>query len=173
MSKSSGLAVLALIVALGALGLGVYQIIFAPAPPGQDGQDGVDAVRNTWYDFHYAATYTNPTSTVIPIDQLLINYTVSSGESVYFHFNTWAEVDTGVNIYIQFNFVLDGVMLSGPTYPWWVFRTNADSIEAPISCQLSLDTVTSGAHNVTISIFGNDVDNNIFSSTLLVQTYIP
>ena len=64
-------------------------------------------------------------------------------------------------------------MLSGPTYPWWVIRTTADRTEAPVSCQLSLDTVTAGAHNVTISIYGNDVDNDIFSSTLLVQTYIP
>ena len=64
-------------------------------------------------------------------------------------------------------------MLAGPTYPWWVIRTSADNIEAPISCQLSLDTVTAGAHNVSISIFGSDVDNNVFSSTLMVQTYIP
>ena len=69
--------------------------------------------------------------------------------------------------------MLDGVSLSGPTYPWWVMRTTGDGIEAPISCQLSLDTVAAGAHNVTISIFGSDINNNIFSSTLFVQTYIP
>ncbi|MFX1328413.1 MAG: hypothetical protein ACFE91_09820 [Promethearchaeota archaeon] len=167
MAKSSGLAVLALLIAIGALGLGIYQIIFAA--PTEDGS----GVKNTWYDFHYSSEYTSPTSTIIIIDELIINFTVSSGESVYFLFNTWAEVDTGVNKFIQLNFVLDGVMLAGPTYPWWVFRTDADSIEAPISCQLSLDTVTAGAHNITISIFGNDIDNNIFSSTLFVQTYVP
>lgn len=181
MAKSTGLAVLALIVALGALGFGVFSVVVGgpQGPPGQDGLDGVngidgvDAVRNTWYKFHYSSAYTNPISTVIPISQLLINFTVNSGESVYFHFNTWATVDAGVNSFIQFNFYLDGNMLAGPQYPWWVIRTTAASIEAPISLQMSLDTVTAGAHNVTISIFGSDVNNEIFSSTLLVQTYIP
>lgn len=176
MAKSSGLAVLALLIAIGALGIGIYQLIFVEGPPGQDGVDGIDgidAVRNTWYDFHYTETPTNPASTFITVDQLTINFTVSSGESVYFHFNTWADVHAGASSYIQFNFVLDGVRLSGPTYPWWTIRTTGDRIEVPISCQLSLDTVTAGAHNVTISIFGNDINNDIFSSTLFVQTYIP
>ncbi len=167
MAKSSGLAVLALLIALGALGIGVYQLIFAAPAAGGSG------VKNTWYDFHYGETTTNPISTIIIVDQLTIDFTVSSGESIYFHFNTRAEVAAGANSYIQFNFVLDGVRLSGPTYPWWVIRTTADSIEVPISCQLSLDTVTAGAHNATISIFGSDSANNIFSSTLMVQTYIP
>jgi hypothetical protein len=168
MSKSSGLAVLALIVALGAMGLGVYQIIFVPttSPSG---------IRNTWYDFHYSTVYTNPVSTIIPVDQLLINFTVNSGESVYFHFNTWATVDAqwqGVSI-MQFNFVLDGNWLSGPQYPWWALISYNESIQVPVALQMSLDTVTVGAHNASISIFGNDADNEIFSSTLLVQTYIP
>ena len=165
MERSSGLAILALLIAIGALGIGVYQLI-APAAPAV-------GIRNTWYKFDYASRNTNPISTVIIIDQLTIDFTVGSGESVYFFFNTWATVDAGVNSYIQLNFVLDGVVLSGPTYPWWVFRTTGTSIEAPISLQMSLDTVSAGAHNVTISIYGNGVDNEIFSSTLLVQTYIP
>jgi len=168
MSKSSSLAVLALIVALGALGLGVYQLIFVPAPTAAP-----SGIRNTWYDFHYSTAYTNPVSTIIPVDQLLINFTVNSGESVYFHFNTWASVDTGVNSLIQLNFVLDGTWLSGPQYPWWALITANDSIDVPVSLQMSLDTVTVGAHNVSISIYGNYVGNSIFSSTLLVQTYIP
>lgn len=172
MAKSSGLAVLALLIAIGALGLGVYQMFFAVAPEPVE-EDPGPGIRNTWYKFDYVHRATNPISTFIPINQLLINFTVDSGESVYFHFNTWADVDAGANSYIQLNFMLDGVRLSGPEYPWWVIRTTGDSIEVPISLQLSIDTVSAGAHNVTISIFGSDVDNEIFSSTLLVQTYIP
>jgi len=167
MSKSSGLAVLALIVALGAMGLGVYQIIFVPTPTAPSG------VRHTWYDFHYSTVFTNPVSTIIQVDQLLINFTVNSGESVYFHFNTWATVDAGVSSVIQLNFVLDGTWLYGPQHPWCALVSYNDSIQVPVSLQMSLDTVTVGAHNVSVSIYGNDANNNIFSSTLLVQTYIP
>jgi len=69
--------------------------------------------------------------------------------------------------------VLDGIVLSGPAHPWWSIRTMGDRIDVPISLQMALDTVSAGAHNVTISIFGSDINNEIFSSTLLVQTYIP
>ena len=135
--------------------------------------DGIDAVRNTWYDFHYTETPTNPASTFITVDQLTINFTVSSGESVYFQYNSKATVYAGTPSYIQFNFVLDGVMLAGPQYPWWSILTMDDRIEVPVSIQLSLDTITAGTHNVTVSIFGNDINNKVFSSTLLVQTYVP
>ena len=167
MSKSSGLAVFALIIALGALGLGGYQMFFAA--PADEGS----GVKNTWYKFDYPSHATDPVFTIIPIDSLLINFTVNSGESVYFRFNTYAYVDAGINSYIRLKFVLDGVVLSGPQYPWWSISISGDTMEAPISLQLSIDTVSAGAHNVTISILGSDIDNDIFSSTLLVQTYIP
>ena len=76
MSKSSGLAIVALLIALGALGLGLYQIFFVEAPTDED-----SGVRNTWYDFHYASVPISPASTPISVDQLLINFTVNSGES--------------------------------------------------------------------------------------------
>ena len=109
MSKSSGLAVLALLIAIGALGLGAYQMFFVT-----EAEDEESGIRNTWYEFLYSSQNTNPISTIITIDTLTIDFTVSFGESVYFHFNTWATVYTGANSYLQFNFVLDGVMLAGP-----------------------------------------------------------
>jgi len=135
--------------------------------------DEESCIKKTWYKFDYAAKNTNPISTQIIIDTLTIDFTVKSGESVYFLFNTQASVDAGSNSYIQLNFVLDGVLLSGPAHPWWTIRTMGDRIDVPISLQISLDTVAAGDHNVTIAIFGSDIDNEIFSSTLLVQTYVP
>ncbi|MFX1499607.1 MAG: hypothetical protein ACFFDH_01430 [Promethearchaeota archaeon] len=167
MAKSSGLAVLALLIAIGALGFGIFQFFFAAPKVEKTG------IQHTWYDFHYAEVLTNPISTVITVNQLTIDFTVGSGESVYFHFNTWADVDAGANSYIQINFVLDGSPLSGPTYPWWVVRTTEDNMEIPVSCQLSIDSLTVGNHTASINIFGSDNNNRIFSSTLLVQTYVP
>lgn len=167
MSKSSGLAVLALLIAIGALGLGIYQLIFAS--PQDEDQSGI---KHTWTKFYYPEVRTNPASTSIIIDELTIDFTVHSGESVYFHFNTKGNVQAGTPSYVQLNFVLDGTTLSGPEYPWWSLTTLGDRILVPISCQLSLDTITAGNHNVTIGIFGNDNYNSIFSSTLLVQTYV-
>ncbi len=63
-------------------------------------------------------------------------------------------------------------MLAGPQYPTWVLETMGARIDAPVSFHLVLETISAGAHNASIMIFGNDVNNGIFSSTLLVQTYI-
>lgn len=181
MSKSSGLAIVALIIGMVGLGLGVFSVVnfqVVEGPQGQDGVDGIDGVdavsgvRNIWYDFHYSSVYTNPTSSAIWVDQLLINFTVNSGESAFFLFSTFATVQAGAPSLIQFNFALDGVLLSGPTYPWWTLLTMGTRIDAPVSFHLVLDTISVGAHNVSIVIYGTDTGNEIFSSTLLVQTYV-
>lgn len=39
MAKSSGLAILALLLAIGALGISVYQLILVQGPPGPEGKD--------------------------------------------------------------------------------------------------------------------------------------
>ncbi|KKK42294.1 hypothetical protein LCGC14_0543290 [marine sediment metagenome] len=167
MAKSTGLAVFALIIAIGALGLGAYQVFFVSAPTSEK-----SGITNTWYDFHYASENTNPASTQLPIDQLLINFTVNSGESAFFLFSTYATVYAGAPSHLQINFALDGAVLSGPQHPWWVLETFGSRISTPVSFHLALETISPGAHNVSIFIYGNNVNNGIFSSTLLVQTYI-
>jgi len=168
MAKSTSLAVFALIIAIGALGLGAYQVFFISAPTSPD-----SGISNTWSDFHYAYVYTNPISpTWIPVDQLLINFTVNPGESAFFLFSTFATVQAGYFSSLQLNFVLDGVVLAAPTHPSWTLLTNGTLIEAPVSFHYVLETISAGAHNLSIHITGSNIGNNIVSSTLLVQTII-
>lgn len=178
MAKSTGLAIFALIIGAGGLGLGAFtmvnfQVIEGPeGPEGQDGVDAVSGITNVWSDFYYLPTDTNPVSQVIPIDQLLINFTVNSGESAFFLFSTYATVVAGAPSFILFNFLLDGSILSSPQYPERILETWGTRIDAPVSFHLALETISAGAHNISIGIYGSDVSNTIFSSTLLVQTYI-
>ena len=167
MAKSSGLAVFALIIAIGALGLGAYQVFFVSAPTSEK-----SGITNTWHDFYYTAEKTSPAFTQLPIDQLLINFTVNSGESAFFLFSTSATVYAGTPSYIKFFFALDGAELSGLPYPEWTFETFGSRLSAPVSFHIALETISPGAHNISIFIYGNNVNNEIISSTLLVQTYI-
>lgn len=169
MSKGSGLAVLALLVALGALGLGIYQIFFAaPAVTTEE----ASGIKKTWYRSTIDSIYTNPKGVDISIDDLLINFTVGSGESVYFLFNAYAVVQSTPSSWISFHFELDGVRLNYPEYPYWMLQSELERMGAAISCQLSLDSVSEGVHNATIIIRANHDFNYIFSSSLLIQTYI-
>ena len=167
MAKSTGLAAFALIIAIGALGLGIYQVFFVSAPTSTG-----SGISNTWSDFHFASVDTDPVFTPVHVDELLINFTVNPGESALFLFSTYATVQAGAPSYIKFSFALDGVVLEGPLHPQWYLTTLSTRIEAPVSFHHVLETISAGAHNVSIFIVGNNINNDIFCSTLLVQTII-
>ncbi len=160
MSKSSVLAVLALVVGASGLGLGAYQMLLVT--PAQSG------IKHTWYSFDNTSHYAGQAPLDIAIDSLLITFSVKSGESVYLHFNTMLHVPG--SMWFLFNFVLDSVILGGSLYPDWSIEQSNSTLV--VSLQLSLDTVSAGAHNVTIGIYSRDAANYISSSSLLVQTYI-
>ena len=128
-------------------------------------------IQNTWYSYDYSNNkYAELSPYVIPIDSLLIDFTVEAGESVYFHFNTMLHIP-GSEKFI-FVIVLDGVdLLTAGLHPSWLIELTNCTL--PVSLQLSLDTVSAGAHNVTMGITSRDTANYISSSSLLVQTYIP
>ena len=162
MSKISGLA---LIIALGALGLGIYQIAFTLAPSGEN-----HGIRNVWSDFHSNTEYTFPTSQHIRVDDLLINFTVNSGESVLFLFNTQALITYASSLYIYFS--LDGVELSGSGYPSVHIIDDQSTMMIPVTFYYVSNTLSSGAHNVSIIIYGTNLMNQISRSSLLVQIYV-
>lgn len=113
MAKSTGLAVFALIIAIGALGLGAYQVFFVSTPTSGD-----SGISNAWSDFHEGSVVTNPMDpTWIQVDQLLINFTVNAGESAFFLFSTSAFLSA--TSFMEFRFALDSVRLNDPLHPYW------------------------------------------------------
>ncbi|MFX1529132.1 MAG: hypothetical protein ACFFB4_16280 [Promethearchaeota archaeon] len=138
-------------------------------PPVQDTNFGI---QNTWFSYDPNMYATNPTSTDIFLDALTVNFTVNSGESVYFLFNTYAVVTGGGLTAIQFNFVLDGLKKGPPTYPELIYASNGADQYGSVTLQIT-SVISAGFHNLTISIMGSYVGNGIRDSTLLVQTYIP
>jgi hypothetical protein len=162
MSKTS---VLALIIALGALGIGIYQIGFILFVPEEN-----HGITNVWSDFYLNYEYTDPASSYINVDDLLINFTVDSGESVLFL------LDTRVTVldlsYVTIYFSLDGVTLTSPDYPFKRITANGCVLEISVSFHLVSDIFSPGAHNVSIIIYGTHNSNSISISTLIVQTYV-
>lgn len=166
MSSGKGLGIIALLIAISGLGLGIYTLVF---PAVQDTNFGI---QNTWFSYDPNMYATNPTGTDIVIDSLTINFTVHSGESVYFLFNTFAIVTGGSPPAVQINFVLDGLKKSPPNYPEVVFGSDGASHYGSVTLQIA-KIISSGMHNVTVCIISGYVSNGIRDCTLLVQTYIP
>ncbi|UCD01869.1 MAG: hypothetical protein JSV23_02285 [Promethearchaeota archaeon] len=168
MSNGKGLGILALLIGISGLGLGVYTLVL----PQVQVVDTNFGIQNTW--FKYDPT-TYPISSLgidIIIDPLTINFTVNSGESVYFLFNTFAIISgTGLTI-LWFRFVLDGSIKGPPTYPEVYFASESVEQHGSVTLQFA-KVISAGFHNLTISIRGTHTTMGIKDSTLLVQTYIP
>ena len=166
MSKSSIIAFLALILGVAGLGMGFYSIFALQNLP-------KSGIQKTWYLFDGTPYYTSPISTAINIDDLLINFTVNSGESVYFLFSSRYYLFPTPNSEIFINFVLDGNGLYSPVYPSGWYRSDDEIRRGDATLVLSTDTIPPGNHNVTIRISGSSAANEISSSTFLIQTFIP
>ena len=170
MSKSSIIAFLALILGVAGLGMGFYSIFTMQNLQLQNLPKS--GIQKTWYLFESTPYYTNPVLTSIDIDDLLINFTVNSGESVYFLFSSRYYLFPTPNSEIFINFVLDGNGLYSPVYPSGWYRSD-DEVRGDATLVLSTDTIPPGNHNVTIRIRGSSAANSIIGSTFLIQTFIP
>jgi len=168
MSSGKVLGILALLVGISGLGLGVYTILF----PQVQIVDTEFGIQNTWFKYDSAIYGTAPIATDIVIAALAINFTVDSGESVYFLFNTWAAVFGAGLTSIRINFVLDGSIKAPPAYPEIIFASDGVDQYGSVTLQI-VKVISAGSHNLTISIIGSHTTNGIKDSTLLVQTFIP
>ena len=178
MSKSSGLAGLALIIALGALGIGVYQLFFVSTP-----SVGESGVVNTWHSVLLDTIDVN--FTYEPIDQLNTTIEVSSGEWVYISFAGNAKLDPSDTLRhsLIFYFAVDGTLRS----PGFVYEENLDNASEddvewiPVSFYAIFKDLDPGIYVISIhvSIVYNPCPaqiggvNSFMGSSLLIQTLIP
>ncbi|MFX1569266.1 MAG: hypothetical protein ACFFCV_12955 [Promethearchaeota archaeon] len=178
MSKSSGLAVFALIIALGALGLGVYQMFFVSAPSIDE-----SGVVHTWHNLLLNTIDVN--STYEPIDPLNTTIQVNSGEWVYTSFAGNAKLDPTDTLRhsLIFYFVVDGDFQT----PGFVYEENLDNATEddvdwiPVSFYAIFDDLDPGSHviSVHVSVVYNPCPaqvggvNSFMGSSLLIQTLIP
>ncbi len=171
MGKKSTTLVSIIALILGSMGAGIGSFAFLTAvnitQPEQTG------VSNTWYKESNTVNLTNPTTTAIPIANLLIEFEVQRNESVYFSYqgNIKFEADSG-ECYVNINFYIDGVVLSNPQVTVQDNTTgNTWDVHHSVSLQHYTSTLDAGTHNATIQIYGNNIDTWVRAHTLFIQTY--
>lgn len=158
---SKGIAVIAIIaLILGASGFAMGIISLIPAAKEQ----------TTWYKSNGSTYYSNPAFSWQDVPNLVINYSLKAGESVYFSYLGYAAAFPGSDSYIQVNFKFDGVESSITAM---CIRTNSTSnyVIGPISLQWFETGLSSGAHNVTVCMTGSDPHNYIGDHTLFVEIF--
>lgn len=161
---SSIIAVLALIVGLGAGGFILYDNYFVIPPP----------VENQWYDSTASVSYMPASEAWGTITSISIDFTIISGQSVYFSFNTEINFDDSSNptSYVEIHFEVDGIMWA---HPYIVVRryniASAHGLRMSASLQHFNTTMTSGTHTVTLVFRGLSTADSIRPCSLFVQTF--
>jgi len=163
---SSVIAVIALIISLGAGGFVIYDNFIASPP--------VSPVENQWYDFTMSVFFMPASEAWGTISSISIDFNVSSGQKVYFLYI--AEIDFHVNSnptsYVEIHFEVDGIMWSQPLI--YVNRENiasAHDLRMSVSLQHYNTTMTSGIHTVTLVYRGDSTFDSVRPCSLFVQTF--
>ena len=164
----SGLAILALIVGIGAIGIGGYNFYVQTTQP-------VEEIGNTWYKSEPDFFTCMPAYSYKTFSDLTIQFTVRPGESAYFSYNCWIFMrlnspDTGPTS-LEVYFSLDGRRLESPHIEAQDYYDGSTYLKLPASLQYFNSSLSPGAHNITIVLNGNFNINGVRDSTLFVQTY--
>ncbi len=163
---SSIIAVIALIIGLGAGGFIIYDNYIASPP--------IPPAENQWYDLSTTVFYMQAAEAWGSISSISIDFDISSGQNVYFSFIAEINFDDSSNptSYVQIQFEVDGVMWSLPRI--YVQRYNiasAHGLRMSVSLQHYNSTMTSGTHTVTLVYKGSSTADSVRSCTLFVQTF--
>ncbi|MHA1986617.1 MAG: hypothetical protein ACW98D_08265 [Promethearchaeota archaeon] len=167
MGKSSSvISVIALIIGLGAGGFIIYDnyVAIPPASP----------TENQWYDISTTVYYMLTSEAWGTISAISIDFTVSSGQNVYFSFMTEVNFDdsSDPSSYAQIQFRVDGIIWSQPRI--YVRRYNIASpngLRMSASLQIYNTTMPSGVHTVTLVYKGDSTTDSVRSCSLFVQTF--
>lgn len=161
---NSIIAVIALIIGLGAGGFIIYDNFIAPTSPAE----------NQWYDFSTTMWYMQGGEALGTIASISIDFDVSSGQNVYFLFIAEINFDDSSipTSYVQIQFEVDGIMWSQPRI--YVQRYNiasAHGLRMSVSLQHYNTTMTSGTHTVTLVYKGSSTADSVRPCSLFVQTF--
>jgi hypothetical protein len=159
MAKGTGLVILAIFIALGGLGIGIYTMI----TPG---------VHRTYYDERTTSYTSGAEDTWYDIPELSISFQVDLGESVYFLFTCQADlVATSGVVQMHFGLKIDG---SSVTQSQVTVGHNEGStintMKFSVTIQYRATTMTAGAHTVVVET-ERECGGSISNCILLVQTY--
>ena len=174
MAKKGGsaLGVLALLIAIGALGLQVYHIYINP-PQIETGEE----IGGTWYASETDYFRTSILNTDMVFATLNISFEVKAGQSTYFLYSGRAYLDLTYDGFseLKIYFSIDGYKIDEPNIWerfWYSFSDmGGNSMLRTVSLQYGNSTILPGIHNVTMILEGNFGFNGVSDSSLFVQTY--
>ncbi|MBN1215521.1 MAG: hypothetical protein JXA99_08750 [Candidatus Lokiarchaeota archaeon] len=166
MGNGKGLAIIALILALGSILLAGFPYIQPYIFPAADPK-----IDNVWYS-EARSNYTPITSyTAIPDLDIIIN--IETGQNVFVSFNSQAVLQAdGNSQYIAIH-VMNNDALIAASWTQIADRASVGSvIRHSLNLQYTIASLSTGSYNITIAVVtGTMIGNSIEDCSLLIMTY--
>ena len=177
MGKGSGLALLALLIGFGGLGLGVYSIFIlpdtiiaqtltqVPAPPTNPSE-----VIQIWTKEQPSVFY--PTTSYYDVTDMDLTITVNAGETVVILFNGQFLADPGVLIG-GIRFMRDNVEIPNSRRDFNIETTGALLMGYSITAHILIDNLAAGTYEIELQAYGSGENNSdrLIDGVLIIYTF--
>ncbi len=171
MGKGNGLAIFALLIGLGGLGLGIYSAFILPNTIIAQTTNPSEIVQ-IWTKEQPAVYYT--TSSYVEVPDMDITITVNAGESVMIIFNGQFYGSPGL-LYGGVRFMRDNVLIPNSLRDFSIETTGVVITANSITAHILIDNLVAGTYEIELQAYGgNGAPNNdrLDDGLLIIYTFI-
>ena len=168
MGKSNGVAILALLIAFGGLGLGAYSVFILPDTIIAQTTNPSEIVQ-IWTVEQPAVYYTSSSYYDIPDMDLTI--TVNTGENVLILFNGQFKGDVGILIG-GVRLMIDNVEIPNSRREFNIETSGGGSSGFSISTFVLIENLAAGTYEIEVQAYGVYVNVRIDDGLLVIYTFI-
>ena len=168
MSNRNGLAVFALLIGLGGLGLGLYSVFILPNTIIAQTTNNSE-IKQIWTAEQSAVYYTTGSYADVPDMDLTI--TVNTGENVLILFNGQFLGTTGL-LLGEIRFTIDNVVIPNSVRLFNIETTGGILMGNSISAQILVDNLAAGTYEIELQALGIGVSDRLDDGLLVIYTYI-
>ena len=168
MGKGSGLAVFALLIGLGGLGLGLYSVFILPNTIIAQTTNNSE-IKQIWTKEQPAVYYT--TTSYVEVPDMDITITVNTGETVVIVFNGQFHGSPGL-LYGGVRFMRDNVEIPNSRRDFSIEVTGVVVMGNSITAHILIDNLVAGTYEIELQAYGGGGGNRIDEGLLVIYTFI-
>jgi hypothetical protein len=167
MGKGSGLAIFALLIGFGGLGLGLYSVFILPDTIIAQTTNNSEIIQ-IWTKEQPAVYYT--TGSYVEVPDMDLTITVNSGETVVILFNGQFYGTPGI-LLGGIRFMRDNVEIPNSRRDFNIETTGGILMGNSITAHILIDSLAAGTYEIELQAYGNGGSDRLDDGVLIIYTF--
>ena len=167
MGKGTGLAIIALIIGLGGLGVGFYSVIILPTTIIQE-VSGESKINQIWTVEQPTGYY--PSGSYYDIPDMDVSINVNTGENVIISFNCEFTADVGVLIG-GVRLMIDNAEIPSSRREFNIETSGGALMGYSLTTHVLIDDLIAGVYEIEVQAFGAGTNEKIDEGLLIIYTF--